>query len=361
MTAHMARALEVARRALGSVSPNPAVGAVVVKDGNIVGEGHTCPPGGDHAEVVALKQAGANAEGATLYSTLEPHQYHGRTPPCTDAIIRAGIRHVHYAVDDPNPKVSGRGAETLRSAGIEVSTGEMEAEANELIEAFSKHVKHGRPFVIAKYAMSADGKIAARSGDARWVTGPESRAHVHRLRAQCDAIMVGVGTVLADDPRLTARDDDGHTRERQPLRVIVDSAGRTPRDASLLREPGQTLIATAGPELVYGRSLAVTGAEVLSLPGPAGKVDLVALLETLGQRNVTSVLIEGGGTLMGSLFDLGLVDKVLAFIAPKIIGGMSAPGPVGGRGIEEMSKSLALERTRWQQYGNDMLLTGYCQ
>ena len=361
MTAPMARALELARRALGSVSPNPAVGAVVVRDGRVVGEGHTNPPGGDHAEVVALKQAGADAEGAALYSTLEPHQYHGRTPPCTDAIIRAGIRHVHYAVDDPNPKVSGRGAETLRSAGIEVSTGEMEEEANELIEAFSKHVKHGRPFVIAKYAMSADGKIAARSGDARWVTGPESRAHVHRLRAQCDAIMVGVGTVLADDPRLTARDEDGQTLKRQPLRVIVDSAGKTPGGAALLGEPGHTLIATAGTPLDNGKYLTAAGAEVLCLPGAAGKVDLDALLETLGKRNVTSVLVEGGGTLMGSLFDLGQVDKVLAFLAPKIIGGMSAPGPVGGRGIDEMSKALALKRPRWQQYGNDMLLTGYCR
>ena len=361
MTAPMARALELARRALGSVSPNPAVGAVVVKDGRIVGEGHTNPPGGDHAEVVALKQAGALAEGGTLYSTLEPHHFHGRTPPCTDAIVTAGIQHVRYAVDDPNPRVAGRGAEAMRNAGITVSSGEMEAEATELIEAYSKHVKHGRPFVIAKYAMSADGKIAARSGDARWVTGSESRAHVHRLRSQSDAIMVGIGTVLADDPRLTARDEAGHPLKRQPLRVVVDSAGRTPEEAALFQEPGRTLIAAAMPAFDNGEALAASGAEVLCVRGPAGRVDLEALFEALGQRGVTSVLVEGGGTLMGALFDLGLVDKVLAFVAPKIIGGVSAPGPVGGRGVEDMSKALALKHLRWERFGNDMLLTAYCR
>ncbi len=356
----MARALELAGRALGSVSPNPAVGAVVVKDGRIVGEGHTNPPGGDHAEIVALKQAGALADGGTLYSTLEPHHFHGRTPPCTDAIVSAGIRHVRYAVNDPNPAVEGRGAQALRAAGIEVSAGEMESEASELIEAYAKHVMHGRPFVTAKYAMSADGKIAARSGDARWVTGPESRAHVHQLRAQTDAIMVGIGTVLADDPRLTARGDDGAPLKRQPLRVVVDSGGRTSADAALFREPGRTLTATARPTFEDGKSLAMAGAEILCAPGPAGRVDLDALLEALGRRGVTSVLVEGGGTLMGALFDLGLVDKVLAFMAPKIIGGVSAPAPLGGRGAANMSKALPLKRLRWRQFGNDMLLTGYC-
>ncbi len=355
----MARALELARRALGGVSPNPAVGAVVVKDGRIVGEGHTEPPGGDHAEVVALKQAGDQAAGASLYSTLEPHQFHGRTPPCTDAIIGAGVRQVHYAVADPNPRVADRGAEVLRASGIAVTAGEMEAEASELIEAYAKHVRNGRPFVTAKYAMSADGKIASRSGDARWVTGAESRAHVHRLRAECDAIMVGIGTVLADNPRLTARDDDGRPRERQPLRVVVDSAGRTPPDAALLREPGRTLIAAAKPTVDNGEVMAC--AEALCVRGPAGRVDLEALLDALGQRGVTSALVEGGGTLMGALFDLGLVDKALVFVAPKIVGGTAAPGPVGGRGVDRMAEALELKRPRWERIGDDMLLTGYCR
>ena len=357
----MARALEFARRALGSVSPNPAVGAVVVKDGRIVGEGHTSPPGGDHAEVAALKQAGRLAEGAALYSTLEPHQFHGRTPPCTDAIARAGITHVHYAVDDPNPRVSGKGAQTLRGAGIAVNSGEMRAEAFEVIEAYAKHVTQGRPFVVAKYAMSADGKIAARSGDARWVTGAEARSHVHALRAQCDAIMVGIGTVLADDPRLTARDADGRPLDRQPLRVVVDSAGRTPEGATMLLEPGHTIVACASPADGAAQRLAAAGAETLSLPGPGGRVDLDALLAMLGERSMTSVLVEGGGTLLGSLFDLGLVDKVMAYVSPKIIGGDSAPGPVGGSGAARMADALSLGRARWQPVGDDMLLVGYCQ
>ncbi len=361
MTAHMARALDLARRALGNVSPNPAVGAVVVRDGRIVGEGHTSPPGGDHAEVAALNQAGNLAEGAALYSTLEPHQFHGRTPPCTDAIIRAGIAHVHFAVTDPNPGVDGRGAEALRNAGVAVTAGEMEAEATEQIEAYAMHVTQGRPFVIAKYAMSADGKIAARSGDARWVTGTVARAHVHELRAQCDAIMVGIGTVLADDPRLTARDSDGCSLKRQPLRVVVDSAGQTPASASLLREPGHTVVATASPPSGTRELLAAAGAELLCQPGPGGRVDLDALLDVLGKRDVTSVLVEGGGTLMGTLFDMGLVDKVLAFVAPKIIGGVSAPGPVGGRGAAKMAQAIELKRLRWQSAGDDMLLTGYCR
>ncbi len=361
MTAHMARALDLARRALGNVSPNPAVGAVVVRDGRIVGEGHTSPPGGDHAEVAALNQAGNLAEGATLYSTLEPHQFHGRTPPCTDAIIRAGIAHVHFAVTDPNPGVDGRGAEALRNAGVAVTAGEMEAEATEQIEAYAMHVTQGRPFVIAKYAMSADGKIAARSGDARWVTGTVARAHVQELRAQCDAIMVGIGTVLADDPRLTARDSDGCPLERQPLRVVVDSTGQTPASASLLREPGHTVVATASPPSGTRELLAAAGAELLCQPGTGGRVDLDALLCSLGKRDVTSVLVEGGGTLMGALFDMGLVDKVLAFVAPKIIGGVSAPGPVGGRGAAKMAQAIELKRLRWQSAGDDMLLTGYCR
>ena len=364
MVSPMQRALTLARQALGTTSPNPAVGAVVVNKGVVIGEGFTLPPGQRHAEVGALEQAGTSARGAELYTTLEPCCNFGRTPPCTDAIIAAGISVVHLAVIDPNPKVAGRGRSQLEAGGVQVLVEDTEGvpePAQELYEGFAKHIQTGVPFLTAKFAMSLDGKIATRSGDSKWVTGESSRRLVHDLRRQCDAVLVGVNTVLADDPQLTVRDQTGSPLERQPLRVVLDSQCRTPPSAQMLREPGDTLIVTtesADPGRVT--ELAEQGAHIFQVSlNEQGRVDLPETLVELGRRDVVNLLVEGGGIVLGSLFDGGLVDKVYAFIAPKIIGGESAPAPVGGNGAPTMTQSWQLERTRCQQIGEDWLIVGY--
>jgi diaminohydroxyphosphoribosylaminopyrimidine deaminase/5-amino-6-(5-phosphoribosylamino)uracil reductase len=336
------------------------VGAVVVKDGTILGEGYTLPPGQAHAEVVALQQAGEGTHGASLYVTLEPCCVEGRTPPCTEAIVSAGIGEVHVAAIDPNPSVRGWGLAQLEATGIEVHTGEGEEEARELYEAFAKHITTGLPFATVKFAMSLDGKIATHTGDSKWITGAPARSYGQGMRRACDAIMVGANTIMRDNPQLTSRDDGGRPLERQPLRVVLDSKAGTPPDARLLQEPGHTLIAATEPPEDRVAALLDAGAEVLRLPSTrAGRVDLCALLETLGARGVVSLLVEGGGTLLGSLFDLGLVDKVAAFVAPVIIGGSSAPSPVGGKGSEVMSQALRLSQVKTRQIGEDMLVLGY--
>ena len=351
----MRRALSLARRSLGGVSPNPAVGAVVTNGGGaVVGEGRTEPPGGRHAEVAALDQAGDAARGGVMHVSLEPCNHRGRTPPCVDAILDAGIAEVRAAIADPNPDVAGGGAAALRDAGVRVVVGERAAEASTLLEAWLKWVTTGRPFVTAKFAISLDGKIATRSGDSQWITGERARQHVHELRAASDAVMVGVGTVLADDPLLTARDRRGRPLDRQPLRVVVDGRVRTPPGARLLSQPGPVVVATS-------ESREIAGAEMVALPSPDGTVDLQRLLQYLAaERDVTSVLVEGGATLLGSLFDLGLVDKVVAFVAPTIIGGRDAPSAVGGRGAGAMHAALRLERTKVRRFGRDTAIIGYC-
>ena len=358
---YMRRAVTLARRALGSTSPNPAVGAVVVKNGEILGEGFTQPPGGDHAEVMALKQAGSLANGATLYVTLEPCNHTGRTPPCTDAIIAAGISAVHMAICDPNPAVSGGGVERLKSEGIRTHLGAESAAVQRQLEAWLKFVTTGRPFITAKFAMSLDGKIATRTGDSKWITGDKARWNVHNMRAYTDAIMIGIGTALADDPRLTARDERGNSLARQPLRVVVDSRGRLPATARLLSEPGKTVIAAGTDRHDLQVDNQNNNVEFRSFPLRDGHIDLERLIEFLAKEyDVTSIMVEGGGALLGSLFDLDLVDKVVAFVAPMVIGGASAPSPVGGTGVEMMADALELERVRWKRLGRDMLITGYC-
>jgi diaminohydroxyphosphoribosylaminopyrimidine deaminase/5-amino-6-(5-phosphoribosylamino)uracil reductase len=358
---HMGQALSLAREALGSVSPNPSVGAVVVKDGQVVGEGHTQPPGGAHAEIVALLQAAESARGATLYTTLEPCNHQGRTPPCTQTIVDAGIAEVRVATLDPNPNVTGDGVSRLRAAGIRTKVGESETRARLLMEAYLKFVTTGRPFVTAKFGMSLDGKIATRTGESKWISGDKSRWQVHGLRATSDAIMAGINTVMADDPQLTARDERGEPRERQPLRVIIDSRGRIPTGSRLLSEPGDTLVAVANASAESQRGLASAGVQVVDVPGADGSVDLPALMSHLGAgMSITSLCVEGGATLLGSMFDLGLVDKVIAFVAPMIIGGRDAPTPVAGIGFERMADTLRLERVRWDRFGRDMAITGYC-
>ncbi len=356
----MEEALLLARKALGNVSPNPAVGAVVVKNGQVMGRGFTQPPGGPHAEVIALQEAGDKANGATMYVTLEPHAHQGRTPPCTDAIIQAGIVEVHIATLDPNPDVNGKGIVALEAAGVRVTVGDHEHEAQQVIEAFAKHVTTGLPFVVVKFAMSLDGKIATSTGESQWISGPEMRREVHRLRAECDAIMVGIQTALQDNPQLTVRDVP-EPPERQPLRVVVDSSGRMPATARMLAESGKTLVAVAEGTANDHSLLVDAGAEVVSLPGDDGRVDLRALLQLLGQRGVTSVLVEGGSTLLGALFDLGAVDKVIGCVSPVVIGGAKAPTPVGGQGAHHLADSLRLRDVSVTTIGNDVMITGYPQ
>jgi len=319
---YMKQALSLAKLALGQTSPNPAVGAVVVKDGEVVGQGYTQPPGSWHAEVMALNQAGKKARGGVMYVTLEPCCHYGRTPPCTQAIIAAGISEVQLAMLDPNPLVSGQGEDELEREGIKTHMGKHEKEAKEINEAYIKFITTGMPFVTVKFAVSLDGKIATKNGDSEWISGSEARKYVHYLRYTTDAIMAGANTVIADDPHLTCRyGGRGGEAKKQPLRVIVDGRGRTPATARVFSEPGKALLALGNlvkPE--RKKALAQAGAELLELPSEEGLVDLERLLKTLGEREITSVLVEGGGILLGSLFDYGLVDKVVAFIAPIIIG-----------------------------------------
>jgi len=358
---YMNQALSLAKLAVGQVSPNPAVGAVVVKNDVVVGQGYTQPPGSWHAEVVALKQAGEQARGGVMYVTLEPCCHYGRTPPCSQAIIDAGITEVHLAMLDPNPLVSGGGKDELEKKGIKVYVGEHEVEAREVNEAYIKYVTTGIPFVTVKFAMSLDGKIATKSGDSKWISGEEARKYVHNLRYTTDAIMAGVNTVLADDPHLTARcGGKGGTARKQPLRVIVDSKGRTPSTARVFNEPGKTLLAMCRlvkPEV--STALAQVGAEIIELPSAEGLVDLEKLLKALGEWEVTSILVESGGILLGSFFDYRLVDKVIVFIAPIIIGGIKAKTAVAGNGIDKVVNSFKLERVKVEKLGNDLMVSGY--
>ena len=358
---YMKQALSLAKLALGQVSPNPAVGAVVVKDGEVVGQGYTQPPGSWHAEVMALKQAGEKAQGGVMYVTLEPCSHQGRTPPCTKAIVDTDISEVHLAMLDPNPQVSGRGEDELERAGIKTYVGEHEEEAKEINEAYIKFITTGMPFVTAKFAVSLDGKIATKSGDSEWISGDEARKYVHYLRYTTDAIMAGANTVIADDPRLTCRyAGKGGEAKKQPLRVIVDGRGRTSSIAQVFHESGKALLALdklVEPE--KKKAFAQVGVELLELPSEEGLLDLERLLKTLGERGITSVLVEGGGILLGSLFDRGLVDKVVAFIAPLIIGGKEAKTAVAGKGVDKVIDAIELERVSVEKFGEDLMISGY--
>lgn len=355
-------ALSLARLALGYTSPNPAVGAVIVRDGVVVGLGYTQPPGSKHAEIVALEQAGSRAQGAAMFVTLEPCCHYGRTPPCTKAIIEAGISEVHIALVDPNPLVNGKGIEELEAAGIRTFVGECEEKAREINEGYLKFITTGLPFVIAKFAMSLDGKIATQIGDSKWISNEESRKYVHYLRHIVDAIMVGANTVLADDPQLSARgcSGKGGKTKRQPLRVIVDGKGRTPPSARIFGEPGETVLAVARPfDSKKAEEFRKAGAEVVEFDAVEGIIDLSELLAMLGKRQITSVLVEGGNKLFGCLFDQGLVDKVLAFVSPIIIGGEKAKSAVGGVGVNRVSEALQLNKVKVVEVGTDVLISGY--
>ena len=355
----MERALELAASVEGATSPNPHVGCVIVLDGEIVGEGATQRIGGAHAEAMALADARDRARGATVYVTLEPHSHQGRTPPCTDALIAAGVASVRVSMLDSNPDVSGRGVAQLQAAGLDVIVGDGEAESAKLLEAYLKYRRTGLPFVIAKFAATLDGKIAASSGDSRWVAGDEARTWAHDFRTKIDAIMCGVNNVLLDDPQLTAR-PGGVMAGRQPLRVVADSRGRTPLGAKVVGPGGATVIATteASP-MAWRAAMHASGVDVCILPADGqGRVDLGALMRTLGERGVLSLLVEGGGVLHGSLFEAGLVDKVHAIIAPKIVGGTAYPA-VGGRGVARMADAVTLRDVEVLRLGADVAFAGY--
>ena len=356
---YMKRATELAREAVGLSSPNPPVGAVVVRDGQIVGEGHTLPIGQAHAEVIALSQAGELARGSTLYTTLEPCCHFGKTPPCTRGIIEAGISKVHIATIDPNSLVNGKGISELESAGLDICLDECGEEAKEIAEAYIKFVTTGVPFVVAKFAMSLDGKIASASGDSKWISSEDSRSYARDLRFRNDAVIVGIGTVLNDNPRLTARDSLGVPRAKQPLRIIVDSSARVPLSAQIFHEHGPILVVTARGIGNRLESLRASGIQVIQLPAEDGSIDLRALLEVLGEREITSLLVEGGGTLLGSFFDFGLVDKVVAFISPVILGGKNSPSPIAGIGVTTIANAIRLKRSYVNAFGEDVMMTGY--
>jgi diaminohydroxyphosphoribosylaminopyrimidine deaminase / 5-amino-6-(5-phosphoribosylamino)uracil reductase len=354
----MSLALTEAERA-GNVSPNPAVGCVIVADGTVVGRGYTQPPGGAHAEVVALREAGERARGATVYVTLEPCSHWGRTPPCADALVEAAVAAVHCALPDPDPRVRGRGIARLRRAGIAVTLGDGSEAAAEHLAAFMTHRIAGRPLVTAKFAASLDGRIATRTGDSQWISAPETRAWTLRQRAGFDAILVGAGTVLADDPQLTARRPDGTLHARQPLRIVLDSRGRTPPAARIFGPGGRTLIATTDrspPD--WREAVAAQGGEVLCLPAVDGRVDVAALLAELGRRDILTLLVEGGAAVHGTFFDNGLVDRVQAILAPLVIGGRDAPGAVGGTGPERLSQAWPMTQVRVERTGGDIIVSG---
>lgn len=357
----MEQAISLAKLAQGNVAPNPAVGAVLVKDGVVVGRGFTQPPGGQHAEIVAIEQAGTESAGSNLYVTLEPCCHFGRTPPCTRAIIAAGIKNVHAAIIDPNPSVSGKGVSELEGSGITVTLGEHEEQALQINEAYAKYITTGMPFVTVKFAMSLDGKIATRTGDSKWISNAESRKFAHSLRHTHDAIMAGVNTVLADDPHLTTRSSGGRggTTKKQPIRIIIDGKGRTPQGARIFHETGTTILVLGRPAVAGEKeTFSKLGAEILEMPSANGLIELKPVFKMLGQREITSVLVEGGGILVGSLFDQGLVDRVFAFISPVIIGG-EASMAVAGRGADKLSDAHRLERVTTMRFGEDILISGY--
>jgi diaminohydroxyphosphoribosylaminopyrimidine deaminase/5-amino-6-(5-phosphoribosylamino)uracil reductase len=334
----MGRALELARNGLGLAPPNPMVGAVVVTGGEIVGEGWHEGPGTAHAEVMAVEAAGDRAMGGTLYVTLEPCSHHGRTPPCAPVVRDAGIARVVASIRDPNPAVDGRGIRLLRDSGVEVVEGVRAAEATRLIAGFARHVRTGLPLVTLKMAASLDGRVAAPDGSSRWVTGEEARADAHRLRAAAGAIAVGVGTVVADDPALTVR-VPGH-RGRPPLRVVLDSRGRTPPGAAVLNDLAPTVIAitpACSPSMRTPWERAGAEVWVIDEVDENGSVSLRAIIESLGKREVQDLLLEGGPTLAWSAVRQGVVDRLVLYLAPKLIGG-GAPGVLEGPGISTISE-----------------------
>ena len=357
---YMQRALELAKFGWGRTNPNPLVGAVIVKNGKIIAEGYHEKLGCAHAEVAAFENAKEDVRGGTLYVNLEPCSHYGRTSPCAKAIIEKGISEVVIAMTDPNPKVAGRGIEMLKEAGIQVVCGILEKEAKKLNEIFIKYITKKRPFIIMKTAMTLDGKIASVCGDSKWISGEASRQYVHTLRSRVAAIMVGINTVLADNPSLTARLDSGKTRD--PVRIVIDSKGVIPVDSRVINaesSAGVILATTTVLEHEKERLLIDKGVQILKIDGLGGHVDLVKLMDELYKLEIDSVLLEGGGGLNAAALASGIVDKVMTFIAPKIIGGKDAKTPVEGVGIEIMEHAIKLHDISISRFDEDFLVEGY--
>lgn len=354
-TFFMERALQLAARGLGRTRPNPVVGAVIVRDDKIVGEGWHRKAGEPHAEVLALEAAGDKAIGGTLYINLEPCAHQGRTPPCAPALVEAKLDRVVVGMVDPDERVAGKGIEILRQAGVTVSMADPDSaqRCREMNRFYLRRLRSGRPFLTLKFASTLDGKLATRAGDSRWITGPESRRWVHRQRDVHDAILVGINTVLADDPELTARDPEGRT----PVKVVVDSLGRLPARARLFDECEEgVIVLTTSRGQERARELPV---EVIVSDGLDGRVELGQAFKELANRGLTSVLAEGGATLNYALLHAGLVDRVAAFVAPKLVGGSEAPTAVGGLGVESLDQGWELQDVGWKLMGHDLLVEGY--
>lgn len=354
----MRRALDLAALGLGRVEPNPAVGAVIAdSDGNVLGEGWHQQFGGPHAEVHALANAGSAAFGATLFVTLEPCCHYGKTPPCSRAVIAAGIRKVVVATLDPAPHVNGGGIAELRAAGVEVEVGVLQEQARRLIAPFVTLMTLRRPYFHAKWAMTLDGKIASRTGHSQWISNEQSRAVVHRLRGRMDGILVGIGTALADDPALTARP----VGPRKATRIIIDSTGRLPSESELVRTARviPVLVVTASASESDRQRLTEAGVEVLSVPSNLlGKPDLGSLATELGRRRMTNVLVEGGGQILGAFFDAELIDEVHTFVAPKIVGGVSSPSPVSGSGESSIPATSSIVDPEIELLGDNLYIHG---
>src|SRR3989338_373685 len=354
----MGIALTLAKRGVGRTSPNPAVGAVLVKNDKIISKGYHKKAGFSHAEINALREAGREARGADVYATLEPCSHFGKTQPCTDAIIKAGIKKVFIGMKDPNPLVAGRGIRRLRNAGIKVEIGILENECKNINEAYRKYITTKTPFVTLKLASTLDGRIATCTGESKWITGEVARRFAHKMRAEADAVMIGIGTVLKDNPELTTRLVKG----KDPVRVVVDSRLRIPISARVLnRKRGAIIVATTkykGQKEKKIKALNAKGAEVLLLPAKDGMVDLMALIKELAKREITSIMIEGGSSLAASAIKGAIVDKVAIFVAPKILGKEGLP-TVGNLGIKRIKNAIRLSGLECQKLGEDILLEGY--
>ncbi|MBM7623316.1 bifunctional diaminohydroxyphosphoribosylaminopyrimidine deaminase/5-amino-6-(5-phosphoribosylamino)uracil reductase RibD [Sporohalobacter salinus] len=357
---YMKLALKLAAKGRGRTSPNPMVGAVIVKDGEIVGKGYHHAAGKAHAEINALQDAGKKAAGATVYVTLEPCFHYGKTSPCTEALIKAEVDKVIVAMKDPNPKVSGRGLKELAGAGIEVESGLLKEEAKKLNEAFIKYITTGHPFVILKNAMTLDGKIATKTGDSKWISCKESRQYVHQLRDEVDGILVGIGTVLADNPRLTTRLPN--CKGEDPIRIVLDNKLKIPLDSNLVtqKSEAETVVVTdRTADKGKVAKLEKAGVRVLVLPVEKDKIDLKALLTKLGEMGIMSLLVEGGSQINTSFLFEELVNKVIYFIAPKIVGGNKAVPVVGGQGVSKVVDGIEFEDYELTTIGDDILIVGY--
>lgn len=359
----MKMVLRLAEKGKGRTSPNPMVGAIITKKGKIIGKGYHRMAGTPHAEIIALEEVGKKARGSTLYVNLEPCcHYDKKTPPCTNAIIQAGIKKVVLGMIDPNPKVSGKGIRLLRNAGIEVVTGILENESKKMNEAYIKYITTGIPFVILKIASSLDGKIATASGESRWITGEQSRKMVHRLRSEVDAVMVGIGTVMKDDPMLNVRLVKG----RNPHRVILDPQLKIPLNARVLnseseRLSGAKIYIVTTPDSPNDKIVALKnkGAEIIYADSKDGYIDLILLIKELGRLGITSIIIEGGSETNASALRSGIVDKVMVFLSPKIIGGHDSKGSIGGKSPDKLANAINLKDMRVKRIGEDILIEGY--